>query len=257
MNGSGVSESRWTGTGRLRTNTGETVLHSGRDDNIHTEGVAIVLKKGLEKSLMEWKPVNSRLIRIRLRGRHNNLSILQCYAPTNDHEEEDKDLFYEQLQAELNEIPRHDVITLMGDLNAKVGDDNNGAERTMGKFGCGSINNNGERLVEFCASNDLVIGGTLFNHPAIHRRDKNQIDHIAINCIWRGSLLDVRVKRGADVGSDHLLVIANIRLKLRRTELSGLIRPREQYTTRNGRYQPSMEPGKNYISRSWQNNFRA
>ena len=195
----GVSESRWTGTGRLRTNTGETVLHSGRDDNIHTEGVAIVLKKGLEKSLMEWKPVNSRLIRIRLRGRHNNLSILQCYAPTNDHEEEDKDLFYEQLQAKLNEIPRHDVITLMGDLNAKVGDDNNGAERTMGKFGCGSINNNGERLVEFCASNDLVIGGTLFNHPAIHRltwyspngRDKNQIDHIAINGIWRGSLLDV------------------------------------------------------------------
>ncbi|RUS68494.1 hypothetical protein EGW08_023744 [Elysia chlorotica] len=175
---------------------------------------------------MEWKPVNSRLIRIRLRGRHNNLSILQCYAPTNDHEEEDKDLFYEQLQAELNEIPRHDVITLMGDLNAKVGDDNNGAERTMGKFGCGSINNNGERLVEFCASNDLVIGGTLFKHPAIHRltwyspngRDKNQIDHIAINGIWRGSLLDVRVKRGADVGSDHLLVIANIRLKLRRTD---------------------------------------
>ncbi|KAK3760073.1 hypothetical protein RRG08_064743 [Elysia crispata] len=175
---------------------------------------------------MEWKPVNSRLIRIRLRGRHNNLSILQCYAPTNDHEEEDKDLFYEQLQAELNEIPRHDVITLIGDLNAKVGDDNNGAERTMGKFGCGSINNNGERLVEFCASNDLVIGGTLFNHPAIHRltwyspngRDKNQIDHIAINGIWRGSLLDVRVKRGADVGSDHLLVIVNIRLKLRRTD---------------------------------------
>ena len=175
---------------------------------------------------MEWKPVNSRLIRIRLRGRHNNLSILQCYAPTNDHEEEDKDLFYEQLQAELNEIPRHDVITLMGDLNAKVGDDNNGAERTMGKFGCGNINNNGERLVEFCASNDLVIGGTLFNHPAIHRltwyspnrRDKNQIDHIAINGIWRGSLLDVRVKRGADVSSDHLLVIANIRLKLRRTD---------------------------------------
>ena len=80
--------------------------------------------------------------------------------------------------------------------------------------------------MEFCASNDLVIGGTLFNHPAIHRLtwyspngwDKNQIDHIAINGIWRGSLLDVRVKRGADVGSDHLLVIVNIRLKLRRTD---------------------------------------
>ncbi|GFR69384.1 craniofacial development protein 2 [Elysia marginata] len=103
---------------------------------------------------------------------------------------------------------------------------NIGAERTMGIHGCGSINNNGERLVELCASKDLVIGGTLFEHPAIHKlawyspkgRDKNQIDHIAINNIWRRSLLDVRVKRGADVGSDHLLVIASIRLKLRRTD---------------------------------------
>ncbi|GFR93940.1 RanBP-type and C3HC4-type zinc finger-containing protein 1 [Elysia marginata] len=160
----------------------------------------------------------------RLRGWHNNTSIIQCYAPTNDNEEDIKDLFYEQLQAELSEIPRHDVITLIGDLNAKVGDEIIGAERTMGIHGCGSINNNGERLVELCASNDLVIGGTLFEHPAIHKltwyspSDKNQIDHIAINNTWRRSLLDVRVKRGADVGSDHLLVIASLRLKLRRTD---------------------------------------
>ncbi|GFS06499.1 endonuclease-reverse transcriptase [Elysia marginata] len=59
--------------------------------------------------------------------------------------------------------------TNTGDLYAKVGDENIGAERTMGIHGCGSINNNGERLVELCASNDLVIGGTLFEHPAIHK----------------------------------------------------------------------------------------
>ena len=58
----GVNESRWTGAGRQRTGTGETVLYSGRDDNMHLEGVAIILKKGLEKSLIEWKPVNSRIM---------------------------------------------------------------------------------------------------------------------------------------------------------------------------------------------------
>ena len=42
----GVSESRWTCSGKIKTNTGETVLYSGRDDNYHFEGVAIILKKG-------------------------------------------------------------------------------------------------------------------------------------------------------------------------------------------------------------------
>ena len=145
---------------------------------------------------------------------------------TNDGDEEDKNLFYEQLQAELEEIPRHDVIIVMGDMNANVGDDNLGVERTMGRHGCGTINNNGERLVDFCADNSMVLGGTLFPHPTTHKltwispngRDKNQIDHIAINGIWRRSLLDIRVRRGADVGSDHHLVTARIRMKLRRTD---------------------------------------
>ena len=84
----------------------------------------------------------------------------------------------------------------------------------------------GERLVDFCAGNGMVIEGTLFPHPTTHKltwispngRDKNQIDHMAINGTWRRSLLDVRVRRGADVGSDHHLVIARIRMKPRRTD---------------------------------------
>ncbi|GFS21450.1 craniofacial development protein 2 [Elysia marginata] len=82
---------------------------------------------------------------------------------------EKTELYYEQLPGELNEIPFRDVFVFMGDLNAKVGDDNSDAERTMGHHGYGSINNNGVWLVVFCAGNDLVIGGTLYKHPAIHK----------------------------------------------------------------------------------------
>ena len=49
-----------TETGRHKTNTGETVLYSGRDDNQHHEGVAVILKKQMEKCLMEWRPVNKQ-----------------------------------------------------------------------------------------------------------------------------------------------------------------------------------------------------
>lgn len=49
----GVSKSRWTGSGRIKTSTGETVLFSGRDDNQPCEGVSIILKKEVEKGLLE------------------------------------------------------------------------------------------------------------------------------------------------------------------------------------------------------------
>ena len=60
----GISESRWTtsASGRMKTGTRETILYSGREDDLHHKGVAIIMKKGMEKCLMEWKPVNSRII---------------------------------------------------------------------------------------------------------------------------------------------------------------------------------------------------
>ena len=88
----GVSECRWTGTRRITTETRETVLYSGREDNHHFEGVALILKKGMEKKLVEWKPINSRLLKARFKGRHN----IQCYAPTNESEDKIKNAFYDR-----------------------------------------------------------------------------------------------------------------------------------------------------------------
>ena len=199
----GISESRWTGSGKFRTATEETIIYSGREDVQHHQGVALILKKGMERCLLEWKPINSRLISMRLRGKHANTTIIQCYAPTNESSDIDKDEFYHQLQAETEAAPRHDLIIIMGDLNAKVGNDNTDFEDVMGKHGIGTRNENGEILVEYCAMNNLVIGGTLFPHRNIHKLtwnspngiDRNQFDHLMINGKWRRSLLDVKVRR--------------------------------------------------------------
>ncbi|XP_071484953.1 craniofacial development protein 2-like [Diadema antillarum] len=96
------------------------------------------------------------------------------------------------------------------------------------------MNENGERLANFFALNNLVIGGTLFAHKEIHklfwyspnRRDKNLIDLPLINGTWRRSLQDMRVRRGADVGIDHPLVVADIKLKLKRAERQQIPRRR-------------------------------
>ena len=82
----------------------------------------------------------------------------------------------------------------------------------------------GERLCHFCEENNMAIGGTLFQHRDIHKTTwtsssgatKSQIDHNLINGKWRSSLQDVRAYRGADVASDHNLLVAVLSLKLRR-----------------------------------------
>ncbi|KAL9985091.1 hypothetical protein ACROYT_G007455 [Oculina patagonica] len=91
------------------------------------------------------------------------MTVIQCYASTNDADPEQKDIFYETLQAEVeNTDPSQDLLVVMGDLNAMVGTVNTGNKRFMGGNGYGILNDNGERFVELCGMNNLVIGGTLF-----------------------------------------------------------------------------------------------
>lgn len=58
----------------------------------------------------------------------------------------------------------HDLIIIMGDLNANVKANYTGSDRVMGRYGSGIINENGGRLITFCTTNNMVIGGTLFPH---------------------------------------------------------------------------------------------
>ncbi|XP_072050327.1 craniofacial development protein 2-like [Amphiura filiformis] len=141
----GVSECRWTGHGKVKLSTGESVIFSGREDNLHQHGVAIMMSKKAEQALIEWKPINDRIIYARFFSKFLKFSILQVYAPTNETNEEDKDNFYEQLQAIVDSIHKHDILIVMGDLNAKVGEDNEGCESIMGKHGLGVRNDNGEK----------------------------------------------------------------------------------------------------------------
>ena len=129
----GVSECRWTGAGRKKTRDGFTILFS-RKENAHANGVAFILNRSKAKTLVEWEPVSDRIIRARFHSKHCKLIIPQCYAPTNEAEDEVKDDWYEQLQYEVSRVPQHDLLLIMGDINAKVGSDNSNYEAAMGKL---------------------------------------------------------------------------------------------------------------------------
>ena len=116
---------------------------------------------------------------------------------------------------------KKDILFIIRDWNAKVGSQE--TPRVTGKFGLGIRNEAGQRLVEFCYDT-LVIANTLFQQ---HKRrlytwtspdgqHQNQIDYILCSQRWRSSIQSSKTRPGADCGSDHKLLIAKFRLKLKK-----------------------------------------
>ena len=184
--------------------------------------MAFICTDEVRRCVMGFNPVSDRIATIRLQCKPVNMTVLQVYAPTSTAEEEAMEEFYEKVQHVVDEIPRGDVLYVIGDWNAKVGqDETNG---TTGRFGLGERNERGDQLVEFCSRNDLQIMNTFFK---LHARrlytwrspdqtTRNQIDYIICKTRWRSSVRRVTTLPGADCGTDHNLLIADIKIKLKR-----------------------------------------
>ncbi|VDO65390.1 unnamed protein product [Schistosoma margrebowiei] len=197
----------------------------------HTQGVALMLSKVARNALVGGEFHRSRIIKASFKTKMEGITmnIIQYYAPTNDCKDDIKDQFYERLQSVIEKCPSKDLTIMMGDLNAKVGIDNSGYEDIMGRHGLGERNENGERFANLCAFNKLVIGGTISPHNRIHKATwissdhttENQIDHVCINKKFRRTMEDVRTRRGADIASDHHLVVANLKLNPKKNWTTG------------------------------------
>ena len=94
-----------------------------------------------------------------------SITVIQVYAPISNAEEAEVEWFYEDLQDLLELTPKKDVLFIIGDWNANVG--NQETPGVTGKFGLGVQNEAGQMLIEFCQENTLVIANTLFQQ---HKR---------------------------------------------------------------------------------------
>ena len=103
------------------------------------------------------------MISVRFQSKPFNITVIQVYAPTSNTEEAEVEQFYEDLQDLLELTPKKDVLFVIEDWNAKVGSQE--TPRVTGRFGLGVQNEAGQRLIEFCQENALVIANTLFQQP--------------------------------------------------------------------------------------------
>lgn len=114
-----------------------------------TEGVGLILFLEAQGAVIGWEPVNSRIITAKFSTKSSKikLNIMNCYAPTNDANDEKKDTLKQPLQTALDKAGKEPMMILMGDFNAKIGADNAGYNAVKGNQGLSHMNRNGKRYV--------------------------------------------------------------------------------------------------------------
>ena len=246
----GVQETHLRGTGSIdlpiptngKPDNQYTIYYTGPEDSSH-HGVGIIIKKECNAI---FKRVNNRICYITV----NNLSacnnsdrkvhILSAYAPTLTNSvktPKEAEIFYNTLERTVNSIPSRDTLFICSDTNAQIGTGYTHYSGSVGKFGKGFLNSNGERLGEFLIRNGLILTNTLFEHKHKHRvtwihpnnnpncKDsktgqprrnpyRNQIDYVITRSNIRTEITNSRSYHGTKLNTDHKIVICDCDIKL-------------------------------------------
>ena len=205
--GYGKSECRHDGIRELKRNrmgefnSDDHFIYYCGQEFLRRNGVAIIVNKRVRNAVLGCNLKNDRMISVHFQGKPITITVIEVYATTSNSEEAEVEWFYEDIQDLLDLAPEKDVLLIIGDWNAKVGSQE--TPGVTGKFGLGIWNEAGQRLIEFCQENALVITNTLFQQ---HRRrlytwtspdgrHQNQIDYILCSQRWRSSIQSTKTTR--------------------------------------------------------------
>ena len=214
-------------------NSDDHYIYYCGQESLRRNGVAFTVNKRVQNAILGCNLKHDRMIFVCFQVKSFNIMVIQVYDLTSNTKEAEVEWFYEDLRDPLDLTPEKDVLFIIGGWNAKVGSQE--THQVTGKFGLGVQNEAGQRQIKFCQENALVITNTLFQkHKTLHMTspDENQIDYILCSQRWRSSIQSAKTRLAADCGSDHELLIAKFKLKLKKVKK----------TTRPFRYDLSQIP---------------
>ena len=231
----GISETKREGEGLVELQSGHQIYEVGKtEENKTRKGIAILVNKRLKDYIEEFKTHTDRIVswKIKLKGKQT-LQIIQVYAPTSSYEDEEVEMFYEEIEkATYRKQCKHRII--MGDFNAKIGKKGKGEFfQCTGPFGTGERNERVEMLINFTESNKFTIANSLFEKPGKRMwtwespdgQTRNQIDFIMVSD--RTIVKNCEVITKVDIGSDHRMLRGTIKInrKLERLKRIKRLRP--------------------------------
>ncbi|XP_044766617.1 craniofacial development protein 2-like [Coccinella septempunctata] len=219
-----ITETKKKGKGTVDTKNGHLVVYSGVNEEMRAmAGVGCMINKNITEHVNGWKGWSERILTVEIENKDEMKTVIIVYGPNEDDNKQTKDSFWEDLTV-VTERAKGTII-ILGDFNSRVGKGDRMFESVMGPFGEETRNNNGERMLDFCLLNDLIITNTLFQHKDIHkytrevrsRGEKSIIDYILIQKEKRSTIMDTRVRRGPEIGSDHYVVMSKLKGQMARS----------------------------------------
>lgn len=220
----GLGEVRRRGENQVTLRSGNLFHYRGLEEKSEG-GVGFIVHKRHLANIKDIKSISSRVIYlvIKLNTRYS-LKIIQAYAPTSDSDEEDIEVFYEDLNTALHDSPTHYTI-MMGDFNAKLGRKQDEAESSLGDHGYGERNERGCKLLNYIQQHELLALNSFFNKKPQNKwtwispdgKHKNEIDYCFTNN--RKIVQDLSVLNNFTTGSDHRMIRAKVALNIKKERI--------------------------------------
>ena len=215
-----VQETRWKG-GSARMLGGEGFRYKfywmGCEEGV--SGVGVLVAERWIENVIEVRRVNERIIVVRLMIANGIVNLISVYAPQVGRSMEDKEEFYALLGKTLTNLDADEKLLILGDFNGHVGERVDGFEGVHGDKGFGNRNLEGEMILEFADSRELIIANTFFQKEAAKLvtyesgGSKTVVDYMMVRKSDRGIVRDVKAIPREECIQQHKLLIGVIELR--------------------------------------------
>jgi len=239
-----LSETRFPGEGKLTEDQfGYTFFWKGKaEDEPRIHGVGFAIKNHLvQKHSLCPIAISERITTLRIPlERGSFLTIIAVYAPTLTSDENVKEEFYQSLSQQLSRVHDTDRLILLGDFNARVGDNHELWPGVLGRESHGNCNANGELLLELCAEHRLNITNSnfrlrrRFKTTWMHPRSKHwhTLDYIITRQQHRPEVMITRAMLGADdCWTDHRMLLSKLKFKISSKPIHHIVKPPRKLDT--------------------------
>ena len=221
-----VQETKWKGDRARQMAGGYNMMHAGGDGR--SNGVGVIVSEEISREVVRVERWNGRAIAVWMRVQKQLMCVISVYGPQTGRTEAEKQDFRDEVEKMMGLVEVGTMLCVAGDCNAHAGVAETGDEESIGRYGWGTRNREGQDLVEMVMRNGMVVAGTFFqkrdSHKVTHRsgNHKTELDLLVVRRQQLCRIKDCNAIAGEYVTTQHKPVVFIVRMqKTRKIRMQG------------------------------------